>query len=181
MIENLIRTALSTTLAATEVVLSKTLETVRFLNDALEPGEDVRVADTPVKAAPSAPAKQPSWRPPELGDLEATAQALTARSTRPVGTRPPRAAMRRKTTTADPAPAEATPSPPKVKSRQVVPHEGDTQANDRNDDEREEDDPQRVAYAREGRRVTALTPGPGRLLAGRQPLFRPRRRTRSVP
>jgi hypothetical protein len=112
MIENLIRTALSTTLAATEVVLSKTLETVRFLNDALEPGEDVRVADTPVKAAPSAPAKQPSWRPPELGDLEATAQALTARSTRPVGTRPPRAAMRRKTTTADPAPAEATPSPP---------------------------------------------------------------------
>jgi hypothetical protein len=111
MIENLIRTALSTTLAATEVVLSKTLETVRFLNDALEPGEDVRVADTPVKAAPSAPAKQPSWRPPELGDLEATAQALTARSTRPVGTRPPRAAMRRKTTTADPAPAEATPSP----------------------------------------------------------------------
>ena len=100
MIENLIRTALSTTLAATEVVLSKTLETVRFLNDALEPGEDVRVADTPVKAAPSAPAKQPSWRPPELGDLEATAQALTARSTRPVGTRPPRAAMRRTTTTA---------------------------------------------------------------------------------
>ena len=89
MIENLIRTALSTT-----------LETVRFLNDALEPGEDVRVADTPVKAAPSAPAKQPSWRPPELGDLEATAQALTARSTRPVGTRPPRAAMRRTTTTA---------------------------------------------------------------------------------
>ena len=100
MIENLIRTALSTTLAATEVVLSKTLETVRFLNDALEPGEDVRVADTPVKAAPSAPAKQPSWRPPELGDLEATDQALTARSTRPVGTRPPRAAMRRTTTTA---------------------------------------------------------------------------------
>ena len=100
MIENLIRTALSTTLAATEVVLSKTLETVRFLNDALEPGEDVRVADTPVNAAPSAPAKQPSWRPPELGDLEATAQALTARSTRPVGTRPPRAAMRRTTTTA---------------------------------------------------------------------------------
>jgi hypothetical protein len=135
MIENLIRTALSTTLAATEVVLSKTLETVRFLNDALEPGEDVRVADTPVKAAPSAPAKQPSWRPPELGDLEATAQALTARSTRPVGTRPPRAAMRRTTTTAaDHAPTGATAPTPqkstaqKSTAQKSTAHEGDTQA-----------------------------------------------------
>ena len=121
MIENLIRTALSTTLAATEVVLSKTLETVRFLNDALEPGEDVRVADTPVKAAPSAPAKQPSWRPPELGDLEATAQALTARSTRPVGTRPPRAAMRRTTTTAADRPEVGAPEEvnrPKIDSQE---------------------------------------------------------------
>lgn len=165
----------------TEVVLSKTLETVRFLNDALEPGEDVRV-DTPVNAAPSAPAKQPSRRPPELGDLEATAQA-TARSTRPVGTRLPRAAMRRKTTTADPAPASHAIALHQVVPHEVV-HEGGTQANDCNDDE-QEDDPQRVAYAAR-RRVTALTPGPTSPdswvdSARRQPLFRPRRRTRSVP
>ena len=86
MIENLIRTALSTTLAATEVVLSKTLETVRFLNDALEPGEDVRVAYQFLQPAEGASTAQKSTAQKSTAQKSAprkksTAQKSTAKRT----------------------------------------------------------------------------------------------------
>lgn len=110
MLDSLIRSVLTTTLATTELVLTRSLEAVQMVNKALgEPlgheHESHRALkrDTVVQRAPS-------WRPPELGDLDATAAALATRSrggpsVTPAGSvRPPRAAVRRPATRVAPVP-----------------------------------------------------------------------------
>ena len=105
--QSLVRGAISGALGLTETVLATSLEVVRLINVAIaEPG----VSPAPAPRAQSTPApvvRTPSWRPPETGDLEHTADVLKERAR----VRPPRASLRASRGTGAPG-APGTPGTP---------------------------------------------------------------------
>lgn len=145
MFDSLIRTALTTTLHATEIVLTRSLEAVKLVNDALgKPIGHEHESHRALTRDADPVRRQPSWRPPELGDLDATAAALADRGRRspavsaPGSSRPPRAAVRRRptpaveevtwdhiaaTTPAEPASVPPKSTPPKSTQPESTPPE----------------------------------------------------------
>ncbi len=101
MFDSLIRTALTTTLSTTELVLTRSLEVVQMVNRALGTPVGHEHEEHRALTRDSVVRREPSWRPPELGDLDTTAAALANRTrsgpavTSTGSVRPPRAAMRR--------------------------------------------------------------------------------------